>query len=324
MSIFRFCLFLITLSISNTALSANARSEAEDCISIENDSSRLACFDHHFSRDDSSQLSSDPVIQLSPIAARQAQESITQNSRFSLTAHKPNYFLPGTHNGSADYSIYGDGDPFLSNTEAKFQLSVKAPVLQNLWHNSSLSIAFTQVSYWQLYADDEASAPFRETNYEPEIMWDVPINANVLGFNLVSAGLRFNHQSNGQTRPLSRSWNRVIANAVFEKGPFVFSAETWSRVEKSGSVDDNPDIEDYMGRAQIGLAYKGSRHTIGASIKNNLASKNRSGVEVNWSFPLNKTFRGFMQIYSGYGENMIDMKNYNNRIGFGVTLTDWL
>lgn len=323
MNIKHSALGLCILLISNLAYSAN---EPEICVSIESSIDRLACYDEYFGRsvDQGASQQTEPAINISPISARVAQERISESSRFSLTAHKPNYLLPGTYNNSADFSVYGAGEPFLSDTEAKFQLSVKAPVLQNLWRNSSLSIAFTQVSYWQLYADEEASAPFRETNYEPELIWDVPINRNVLGFNLVSAGLRLNHQSNGQTRPLSRSWNRVIANAVFEKGPFVFSAETWSRVEKSGSVDDNPNIEDFMGRAQFGMAYKGARHTIAASIKNNFASKNRSGVELNWSFPLNKTFRGFMQVYSGYGENMIDMENYNNRIGFGITLTDWL
>lgn len=323
---YRLCFGLVILFISNIAVSANSNTDPKICIDIKDSQTRLACYDDHFGRGSSSQeehiQKSD--VSLSPISARREQEIISQGSRFSLTAHKPNYFLPGTHNGSADFSVYNDGEPFLSNTEAKFQLSVKTPLVSNLWHDSTLSMAFTQVSYWQLYADDLASAPFRETNYEPEIIWDVPINANVLGFNLVSAGLRLNHQSNGRTRPLSRSWNRIIANAVFEKGPFVFSAETWSRVEKSGSIDDNPNIEDFMGRAQIGMAYKGGKHTIAGSIKNNLASKNRSGVELNWSFPLTEKFRGFMQIYSGYGENMIDMENYNNRIGFGITLTDWL
>lgn len=323
---YRIIIGVLYLLASSLAVSANNVSAPEDCVQIDNAEERLICYDQFFGGG-SVELSgrvSESVVELSPIEARRSQERISESSRFALTAHKPNYFLPGTYNGSADYGIYGEGEPFLSDTEAKFQLSVKAPVAQNLWHGSSLSIAFTQVSYWQIFADDEASAPFRETNYEPELIWDVPINRDVLGFNLVSAGLRLNHQSNGRTRPLSRSWNRIIANAVFQKGPFVFSAESWSRVEKSGSVDDNPDIEEFMGRAKFGMAYKGTHHTIAASIKNNFASKNRSGVEVNWSFPLNQTFRGFMQIYSGYGENMIDMENYNNRIGFGITLTDWL
>jgi len=36
-----------------------------------------------------------------------------------------------------------------------------------------------------------------------------------------------------------------------------------------------------MGRAQSGLADKGASHTVAVVIKNNLASKNRSGVELN-------------------------------------------
>lgn len=41
--------------------------------------------------------------------------------------------------------------------------------------------------------------------------------------------------------------------------------------------------------------------------------------------PLEETtrqFRGFLQICSGHGENLIDMENSNTRIGVG--LRDWL
>jgi phospholipase A1 len=323
--VYRIIIVIVFSTASGLAVSANNLGAPEDCIKINSSEKRLMCYDKSFARDsvDQSIKALESVVTISPLEARRSAESVSERTRFALAAHKPNYFLPGTHNSSADYSVYDEGEPYLSNTEAKFQLSVKASIAENLWHDSSLSMAFTQVSYWQLFADDEASSPFRETNYEPELIWDVPINKDVLGFNLVSAGLRLNHQSNGRTRPLSRSWNRIIASALLQKGAFVFSAETWSRVEY-GFVDENPDIEDFMGRAQFGLAYKGASHTVAVGIKNNLASENRSGVELNWSFPLNQQFRGFMQVYSGYGENMIDMENYNNRIGFGITLTDWL
>lgn len=79
-----------------------------------------------------------------------------------------------------------------------------------------------------------------------------------------------------------------------------------------------------MGRIQLGWVFKTDRHVFDVWLKNNLESDNRSGVEVNWSFPLAEHLRGYAQIYSGYGENLIDMENSNTRIGIGLALTDWL
>lgn len=110
---------------------------------------------------------------------------------------------------------------------------------------------------------------------------------------------------------------------VLEKGRFVASAKTWVRIDDP-SKDNNPNIEDYMGRIQLGAAYKWDRHTLSMALKNNLSSSNRSGFELNWTFPLTEHLKGFAQVYSGYGESLIDMENYTNRIGIGIALTDWL
>ncbi|MEO1202890.1 MAG: phospholipase A, partial [Pseudomonadota bacterium] len=145
-----------------------------------------------------------------------------------------------------------------------------------------------------------------------------------LGLVVGLAGLALNHQSNGQIDPLSRSWNRVIGEMVFERGQFVTSIRAWSRIDGGDEDDDNPDIEDYMGRIQIGAAYRDERHTFAVGLKNNLRSDNRSGVELSWMFPVAEHLKGYVQVYSGYGENLIDAENYTNRVGVGISLTDWL
>ena len=63
---------------------------------------------------------------------------------------------------------------------------------------------------------------------------------------------------------------------------------------------------------------------IGQSDHSVLSSDNRSSFEVNWAFPLAQHLRGYVQFFTGYGENMIDMENNNTRIGVGIALTDWL
>ena len=286
----------------------------EDCSAIDDRDTRLSCFDTYFPR-------TEPDT--SPIEARQLLESESEINWFSITPHRPNYVLPATYNFSSDFSPYTDLGQYFNDAEIKFQISLKTRLWHNLWRNSSLWMAYTQMSFWQLYADEEASAPFRETNHEPELMWQIPVDFSLFGMNARLASFSLNHQSNGQSDPLSRSWNRLTGTLFLEKDRFVLSAKTWVRIDDP-SNDNNPNIEDYMGRIQLGAAYKGDGHTFSMVLKNNLSSSNRSGVELNWMFPLTEHLKGFAQVYSGYGESMIDMENYTNRIGIGIALTDWL
>lgn len=325
--------YWVSLTLVTLALTAASPAFAnpESCRAIVDGAARLACFDSYFepvetageSVEKLTILDEEAIQGLPPIEARRTQELAVTAQSFAITPHKPNYILPLTYNASADFSEFGDFEELFSDTEIKMQLSLKTRLVPNLWRDSSIWVAYTQQSYWQLYADSEASAPFRETNHQPEIFWEVPVDFDVLGWRARTATLAFNHQSNGRAEPLSRSWNRVTGELVFEKGQFVASAKTWARVGNP-EVDNNPNIEDFMGRVQLGLAYKRNDHTFSLGLKNNLSSDNRSGVEFNWTFPLIEKLDGFIQIYSGYGENLIDMENYNNRIGIGIALTDWL
>ena len=302
-----------------------AASEPADCADIESEKQRLVCYDSFFMKQGQSPKEPDVTESepFSPVQSRRREEASLRDRWFSITPHRPNYILPATYNASSDFSQYGPAEDLMSDTEIKFQLSLKTTLLSDLWRNSSLSVAYTQQSYWQLYADEELSAPFRETNHEPEIMWEVPLDFELLGFQARLATFSFNHQSNGRSRPLSRSWNRLTGELVLERNRFVVSAKTWARID-SPDTDDNPNIEDFMGRIQLGAAYKGDRHTFALGLKNSLDGDLRSGVEFNWLFPLTGHLKGFVQLYSGYGENLIDMENYNNRIGVGIALTDWL
>ncbi|HHH3824092.1 TPA: phospholipase A, partial [Klebsiella pneumoniae] len=53
--------------------------------------------------------------------------------------------------------------------EVKFQLSLAFPLWRGiLGDNSLLGASYTQKSWWQL-SNSKESAPFRETNYEPQL-----------------------------------------------------------------------------------------------------------------------------------------------------------
>ena len=312
----------VTLLLVLPFTAAHSKTPAE-CGQIPEDHLRLICYDENFRTQSAIALDEASENQQPALEARLEQEEWEQQQWFSITPHKPNYILPVTYNASADFTPYGPQGELFSDAELKFQLSLKTRLWPNMWRGSSLWAAYTQQSYWQIYADSEASAPFRETNHQPELIWQMPLNFELFGMRARLANFALNHQSNGRERPLSRSWNRITGEIVFERERFQLSAKTWVRVDNP-DVDDNPDIEDYMGRIELGAIYRGDKHIFDVWLKNNLSSDNRSGIEANWAFPLAQHLRGYVQLYSGYGENMIDMKNYNNRIGVGIILTDWL
>lgn len=331
----RLALLLIPAFFGSSAM---ANTGAERCIAIVDDNARLSCYDSAFAlqaADAQAELLSEPVTTdaesaeeaiPSPLESRRIRELALADEWDAITPHKQNYLLPATYNDSADYSNYGlFGDTF-SDTEVKFQLSLKTLLKSGFWYDSSIWVGYTQQSYWQLYAEEEASSPFRETNHEPEVFWEFPVDFSVLGWNARAATVGFNHQSNGRSEPLSRSWNRFTGELALDKGNFVLTAKSWLRFEEDEEDDDNPKIEDYMGRLQLGLTYRKNRHEFALALKNNLReSDNRSGVEFNWTFPFfsSSHIRGFLQVYSGYGENLIDMENYNNRIGLGIAITEY-
>jgi phospholipase A1 len=247
-------------------------------------------------------------------------------NRFAISAYNRNYLLPVTYrtnpSSSRNDSLYGDLD--FDQAEVKFQLSMQAPVAGKLLGtNTELWATYTQQSWWQLYNTDN-SAPFRETNYEPELLLRFAQSGKALGFNWRLFSLGYNHQSNGQGGDLSRSWNRLFASIQLDRSKLAISGRVWWRIPESAEDDDNPDIEHYMGYGDIKAAYKWHEQVISATLRNNLRSDNKGAVQLDWTFPLGDRFKGYVQYFTGYGESLIDYDQSVNRIGVGVVLTDWL
>ena len=91
-----------------------------------------------------------------------------------------------------------------------------------LFKNSRLFFAYTNLSFWQAY-NSRFSSPFRETNHEPEMFLLIPQKWSLFDWHNQLIAIGFNHQSNGQTGTLSRSWNRIYANFIFERNNLVVS-----------------------------------------------------------------------------------------------------
>jgi phospholipase A1 len=220
----------------------------------------------------------------------------------------------------------------LDLTEAKFQFSFKSEVLGKHdlnwlgFDNLHVWAAYTQQSNWQALNAPSSSA-FRETNYEPEIIASFATRNND-GLKLVNLG--FNHQSNGQSLPLSRSWNRIYLQGGWEwdvYGKFSLLARGWWRVPESPFKDDNPDILNYLGRGDIVAHWEPSnKQSVTLLMRNNLSrTQNRGFIQLDWATPfmLGKMGKTHVQITEGYGESLVDYNFHQNTIGIGVSFRDW-
>jgi phospholipase A1 len=60
-------------------------------------------------------------------------------------------------------------------------------------------------------------------------------------------------------------------------------------------------------------------------VRNNLNfDDNKGAFELDWTFPMPGKLKGFVQYFNGYGESLIDYNQYQERIGIGIKIADWL
>ena len=50
---------------------------------------------------------------------------------------------------------------------------------------------------------------------------------------------------------------------------------------------------------------------------------NHGAMQFDWAFPINKNLSGYMQVFDGYGESLIDYNHKATYVGFGVSLLNW-
>jgi len=220
------------------------------------------------------------------------------------------------------------------NLEAKFQLSFKVKAWQDVFgQDIDIWLAYTQLSFWQLY-NSAFSAPFRDTNYEPELLinfrtrYEIP-GLRVLKLQFINVG--FNHQSNGRSRPLSRSWNRIVANFGLEKQNFNLLLKTWYRLPEDQADDDNPDLAKYMGYGELWSIYYYKSMRFAVMLRNNLrGDENKGAIQLGFTVPLSllwdqlsEKFGLYLQYFNGYGESLLDYYTAANRISAGFMLVEW-
>ena len=217
-------------------------------------------------------------------------------------------------------AAYGRGVEGL-DTEMEFQISAK----QRLFA-SNFFFGYTQKSFWQIY-DQERSRPFRETNYNPEFFYRWTPDPEIWHHWGLDVGLE--HESNGQTLPDSRSWNRLYITPFQAKGRNLRYIKFWYRLPEDRKDDpmdpkgdDNPDIYRFMGYAEAHIQRQLGGGSLGDLMVRGNPSTGKGAISLNYTWPSNDGYMFYMlRLFHGYGESLIDYNRSITRIGFGFAFT---
>ncbi len=268
-------------------------------------------------------------VYLKTLSQRWELNKEDKKGTFRLVSYKPFYITAGRRTDNPNEQPFSENPDYSSteskpynNYESRFQLSFKTKVLESfLFGSGDLWIGYTQVAHWQIY-NTELSRPFRELNYEPEVILNFPLNFKFLGFDFRMVGVGFNHQSNGRDLPRSRSWNRLMFNFAMERKNLLINLKPWIRLKDE--VDENPLITTYIGRAEAFATYKLKKHIFHVITTNSLSfDDNHGSMQFNYIYPLKANINAQLQIFNGYGETLIDYNHKQTTVGIGISFIDW-
>lgn len=312
------------------------------CAGEPDDRRRLACYDRIYATPTTLVAPAAPP-RAPPDAPRDAAPSAMtaewelgasdKRRDFTIRTYHPNFLLPihytssinrapssprqGTAEHHADYR----------QAEVKLQISLRAKVVEDLLlPGADLWAAYTQRSLWQVW-DSQDSSPFRSTDYQPEFIYVVPVPEQLgnlpYGWHWRMVQLGAAHQSNGQSDPLSRSWNHLYLGLGLEKDKLGLLLRVNQRLRVQGN-DDNRDLVDYIGRSELAMNWAPGASIIGLTWRSKLGSAKRGSLQLDWTYPVFTSqpagLRWYVQIFSGYGATLLDYNHRQTTIGLGLSL----
>ncbi|HEY0885163.1 MAG TPA: phospholipase A [Ramlibacter sp.] len=335
------------------ALSSPAAVAAQgvaECVMEADNRLRLACYDRLFRERKPAASPATPVAAAPTEPAQPAERPETllvstaftkaweltpeaKRGTFVVRTYLPNFILPLHATSSINRTPASPtrgvttGRPDYKPLEAKMQVSLRAKVAEGLvLPDADLWFAFTQRSLWQVWNRQESS-PFRSTDYQPEAIYVIPVpprlGALPGGWNWRMAQLGIAHQSNGQGGSLSRSWNRVYASAAFDHGEFGLVLRGFRRIGEKTN-DDNPDMSRHIGNAEVMASWLPGLATASLTWRTHPRALDRGSLQFDWSYPVSAKqpagLRWYAQVFTGYGETLLDYNHRQTSVGLGLTL----
>ena len=215
--------------------------------------------------------------------------------------------------------------------EMRLNLSLRTKLAQGLFtgadptRKDSLWFGYSQQSTWQVF-NAELSRPFRTTDHESELMYAYPVDMHLPGgWRWRYAGAGLVHQSNGQTDPLSRSWNRIyLMGGVELDNRFVITGRAWKRISEDPEKDDNPDIASYIGRAEFSAWWNpDGKNSLGLTVHTFGKGSQRLEYTRAIGDPAKNNLRFVMQVFNGYGDTLVDYNRKRTVFSVGLRLVDF-
>ncbi|MCD6671439.1 MAG: phospholipase A [Burkholderiaceae bacterium] len=328
------------------------RNPVASCVQISDDAARLACFDAAFNNTAEARASAAKAPTAVPLAAEERTTQPehdtlglgmarswevtpgSQSNRLAIRTYTANYLLPAHYTSSVNLApsspTRGTAPAHAGyrNADMVLQVALRTKVMSGLLQPyDGLWLAYTQNSSWQIWDGDE-SRPFRNTDYQPEVIYVAPPPAGLPslpgGWQVRLWQFGFAHQSNGQTNPLSRSWNRLFFRVGADNGRFGLMAGLDHRLRETRNEDDNPDLVDYVGKVELRASWDSSRARTMLRARLNPSRLDRGSLQLNWSYPVYADdpsgVRWYVQAFTGYGETLLDYNHRQTSVGLGLML----
>ena len=231
------------------------------------------------------------------------------DSRPYFSLYKDTYFVGGTVLG---------GTPDGYNSDVKIQISFQQRLTKStLPWNTYLYLFYSQKAIWHVFRN---SLPFRDLNFNPGIGLSrfIIIKNRLVG----KATLMIEHESNGRDATASRSWNKISIAGDAYISPFLMAhAKYWIPI-----VDGqyNRDILRYSGIYQAGFQAKSldDKWVLDMTLIKRKGWNFNFNTVVQLGYRINHNSNQFimLQYYNGYGESLLDYKQYHSRIRFGLLI----
>lgn len=221
--------------------------------------------------------------------------------------YKDNYFTVGTQPFAK---------PTSTNSDVKFQLSFMFRLTEaTLPWKSYLFLMYTQKTFWNVFQE---SLPMRDINFNPGVGWTKPFFSKDRYMGKLT--LLLEHESNGRDGDASRSWNKIsLCGSTIIDEWLMVHAKFWIPIIDGG---ENKDILRYCGIYQGGLTVTtpNKEWSWGLTwVKRQGWNLNMNTIwEVSWRVSDKMNLNLYAQYYNGYGENLIDYKQFHSRLRVGL------
>lgn len=227
----------------------------------------------------------------------------------SFSMHKDNFIATGTE-------LFSKTTKW--NSDAKFQVSIKQRLTNStLPFQTHIFLTYTQKAFWDIYRE---SFPFRDLNFNPTIGIGRPLIHNNRFLGMI--GVEFEHESNGKDEDASRSWNKISANStLIFRDRWVLQTKLWIPFVDG---DSNPDLTQYAGYGFAALTYSSvkRKYNVSCVVTKRAGSILDANIMLNFSVRMfsNEDIYLYLEYYDGYGESLLDYKEYRQRIRAGITI----